>query len=469
MANSINDSIRSIIDVRTAQGPKLIDGYQSSLETAAGQDQQSIDDLRGIYSDPSKFEKSKLGAFASALGASGGSGRFAASLNSALSAANDTNEYNKQQNLSREEKLAKLSSLEAALTRQRANDTMGVYDKQTGWISGAQGDQRVMADINLGNKPSGPRQLGPLEMGPDAPGSSPFEKAMAVINDYYQNPGDYSGPDGQAMVKQAFEMQKSERMAQSRETVAGMRNANKPSISAPEQRRVSGRLKLLDEDAEVARNLKGSIASLKRARDGTTSEGGWGADTWATVGGWMGTEDSGHTQNVRAFATDMKLNLSQKLKGAISNAEQGMLDNATPGLQMTDAAATPVIQAYDLAADRVIERSKFVKAWTRTNGDDYGADEAWDDYVNANPIFTVDDKGQWTVNEGNAKNWQGYVTDVNAEDGVGTQEPGGGQDPNEVIGTDADGNDITIDDILTTARENNMTPEQVIQRLQGGN
>ena len=86
---TIAQQIEQMIQGRAAQGPSLISKYESSLSTAAGQDQQSIDALRGIYSDPSKFKKSELGAFAAALGAPGGSGSFASGMNSALTAAND--------------------------------------------------------------------------------------------------------------------------------------------------------------------------------------------------------------------------------------------------------------------------------------------------------------------------------------------------------------------------------------------
>ena len=60
------------------------------------------------------------------------------------------------------------------------------------------------------------------------------------------------------------------------------------------------------------------------------------------------------------------------------------------------------------------------------------------------------------------------MIDVNAEDGNSQPASTGyPDDPNEVIGTDADGNEIIWDDILTTARENGMTVEEVLRKLQG--
>lgn len=226
MENSpYSQQIKDMIEGRATTGPGMINDYKSSLATAAGQDQQSIDSLRGIYSDPSKFEKSKWGALGLGLMKGTKSGSFNENMYNGLAAATEANDYNREQNLSREEKLAKLSSLQAQLTRQTANDTMGVYDKQTGYMAQAQADQSTLADINLANAPKGPRMLNPGEAGPQAPGATPLEKSMKIINDFYENPDKYKGPDGQAIVSRAFEMQKAERLAQSRESKA----ANKPS------------------------------------------------------------------------------------------------------------------------------------------------------------------------------------------------------------------------------------------------
>lgn len=413
------DTVLQMLQQRQQQGPTLINNYQSALATAAGQDQQSIDQLRGIYSDPSKFNRSKLTSFGLGLMAPTANGRISDSMFNGLAAAVETQNFNQQANLTREEKLAGLAAIEAKLTRQKADDTMSVYDKQTGYITNALTDRNTMADLQLGNNMPGSRPLAAGEQGPVAPDQTPFGRAQLIYNDYLTNPSKYAGPQGQSVVTNAIEILKNERTNSRYERVAGMKNAEKPTISGPEQRRVSKRIGELDTAAEDARDLRGSVAALQAARSKTESEGGIGADLRATVFGWFGVDDAEAMQQVRSQATDMKLNLSQKLKGAISNAEQGMLENATPGLGMTDAAATPILQGYDLAATRVMERAKFVRAWVQKNGDDYGADEAWDQYVNENPIIAMDERGNgnWTVKPENVGNWQRYVIDVNAEDG----------------------------------------------------
>lgn len=432
---SIAKSIEEMIQQRAASGPQMIKDYGSSLETAATQDQQSIDDLRGIYSDPSKFSRSTIGALGLGLMAPTKSGNFGETMYNAMSSAIDTQNYNREQNLSREEKLAKLSALQAQLTRQQANDQIGVYDKQTSWITNAQNDQKTLSDVQLS---------GGL---PGAEGTDPMARSMEIYNDYLANPTKYAGPQGQAMVDDAITFIKNERLVSSREKIAEMRQAEKPTVSGPEQRRISKRIGDLDTDAENARQLKASVAALQAARSKTGSEGGAFADTWASVGGWFGNDNASNMQTVRSLATEMKLNLSQKLKGSVSNAEQGMLENATPGLQMTDDAATPVLQGYSLAAERVTERAKFMRSWVQKNGDDYGADEAWDQYVNENPIISADKDGNWTVNDKNVGNWQRYVIDVNAEDG-----------PPQASGVDTD---LGFDPALLTPEDRAWAQEQI--------
>jgi hypothetical protein len=149
MMPTFEQQMTDMINGRIGQGPKMIEDYGSALENAAKQDAQSIESLRGIYSDPSKFQKSALGAFGLGLMKPTSSGNFGEGMYNAMSSAMEAHNYNKEQNLSREEKLAKLASLQAALTRQQANDSMSVFDKQTGYMSAAETDRARLADLQL--------------------------------------------------------------------------------------------------------------------------------------------------------------------------------------------------------------------------------------------------------------------------------------------------------------------------------
>lgn len=306
---TIAQQIEQMIQGRAAQGPSLISKYESSLSTAAGQDQQSIDALRGIYSDPSKFKKSELGAFAAALGAPGGSGSFASGMNSALTAANDAREYNREQNLSREEKLAKLSALQAQLTRQQANDTMSVYDKQTGWMEGAQKDQQTLADVQLAN-------------GQSEPGSDYLTENMRIYNDYLSNPQKYSGPQGQAMVQNAIEVLKNERTNKRFENVAEMKRDTPPSLTSVDKNIIN--------DAMTQNNmLKNTLTNLEEAETlGPKTWSGPFANTAARATSWWygneGQDDTTADEHLRyqqIMEGEAIAQMSQTLKGATTDRE----------------------------------------------------------------------------------------------------------------------------------------------------
>jgi hypothetical protein len=225
--NSVAEQLQQLLQQRAQQAPNIASDYSSALSTAADQDQKSIDDLRGIYSDPSKFERSPISALGLGLMKGTKSGRFNESMYNGLAAHSAAMDYNQEQNLSREEKLAKLSAIEAQLTRQRGQDQLGVYDTTGKVITNMQGDQSAMADLQLQSQPKGPRALAPGEEGPEAPGSDIMSQSMLVYNDYVQNPQKYSGPQGQAMVTNAIDVIKNERVAQ-RYADAATVKANRP-------------------------------------------------------------------------------------------------------------------------------------------------------------------------------------------------------------------------------------------------
>ena len=221
---SISDQLQQMLEQRAGQAPNIAKNYSSALNQAAGQDQSSIDQLRGIYSDPSKFTQSVTGALGLGLMAGNKSGSFNEGLFNGLAAATDTKNYNQQQNLSREEKLAKLGALEAQLTRQKAQDQLGVYDASGKVITNMQGDQQTMADLQLQGHPlpMANRALNPGEQGPSGP-NDPLQQSMTIYNDYTRNPGKYAGPQGQAMVKNALDYIQQERINQRYMAVADIR------------------------------------------------------------------------------------------------------------------------------------------------------------------------------------------------------------------------------------------------------
>lgn len=309
---SIAKSIEEMILQRSQTGPQMIKDYGSSLETAATQDQQSIDQLRGIYSDPSKFNRSAIGAFGLGLMAPN-NGNFTSSMRNALGAAIDTQNYNREQNLSREEKLAKLSALQAELTRQKANDTIGVYDKQTSWMTNAQTDQKTLSDLQLS---------GGL---PGAEGTDPMSRSMEIYNDYLANPTKYAGPQGQAMVDDAITFIKNERNAASREKIAQARIEQK---SAPKPLTVKDKT-MIGEAEDQNAILKNTLADLDEAsKIGDKTWSGPFANQRAKLTSWWygneGVDDTTADEHLRyqqIMEGEAIKQMSATLKGATTDRE----------------------------------------------------------------------------------------------------------------------------------------------------
>ncbi|MCV9940900.1 cell wall hydrolase [Boseaceae bacterium BT-24-1] len=166
------------------------------------------------------------------------------------------------------------------------------------------------------------------------------------------------------------------------------------------------RLKGLDEAAEGARGIRQSVNNLRELRKGVSYEGMPLAGPASKIAGMAGY---GGGQALESAATNFKLDLSTKLKGAISDKEQAMLNSATPGLGMSDDAANQTLATYEGVAERAIERQRFYQTWRARNKTLSGADDAWDRYVNENPVVQADKDGKLSLSRQNLGNWQKYV------------------------------------------------------------
>lgn len=166
------------------------------------------------------------------------------------------------------------------------------------------------------------------------------------------------------------------------------------------------KLKEMDSAADAARGVRQSVTNLRELRKGVSYEGYPLAGGMATVAGAFGY---GGGQALEAAATNFKLDLSGKLKGAISDKEQAMLNAATPGLGMSDDAANQTLATYEGVAERAIERAKFFQMWRARNKTLAGADDAWDRYVEANPVIKADKSGGLSLDRKNLGNWQSYI------------------------------------------------------------
>ena len=244
---SITAQIEELLRGTAGQAPGVMSDYGNALSTAQGQEQQSIDDLGKIYNDPSKFERSQLGALGLGLMAPTSSGNFSESLYNGLKAAADAQDYNREANLTREEKLAKLAALQAALTRQKATDSVDIFDKKIGMANTLGGVDNQLKDIELET--------------PGDAGLSFLERAQHTYSDYLANPQRYAGPQGQALVKNAIDVLNNERTNSRYERIAELRATNAGRPYTPD----AGTKKAIREAASENVTLEQSLANLKRA------------------------------------------------------------------------------------------------------------------------------------------------------------------------------------------------------------
>jgi len=194
----------------------------------------------------------------------------------------------------------------------------------------------------------------------------------------------------------------------------------KPSTLTREQEKAyANRVKMFDEAAHTARDMTSDIAQMRGLRDGVSYEGGWLPDIRTNVGQALGMksgllgiipsgQEAGNAAALRSKAVDLQLGFSEKTKGAITDREQAMFAGATPGLHMADDGANIVFDGQEAGLNRTIERSKFYQTYLQRNRSLAGADDAWDSYIKANPVFSRKD-GKLVINKGNVSNWQSYI------------------------------------------------------------
>jgi hypothetical protein len=196
------------------------------------------------------------------------------------------------------------------------------------------------------------------------------------------------------------------------------------------------RMKEINEAGDAGRAQESNINQLRAAREGVSYEGGPWQGIRTTLGKWLpdgvgpfglpfipSREEAGKAEQVGSLATEVQLGFVSKTKGAISNREMDIFGSATPGMTMSDAGAKQVLDGMEAGAARASERAKFFEAWRAKNRSLDGAQEAWDQFIDANPVFEKDDKGGFTINRNNIGAWRGYLDGGSPAPGSTTDGP----------------------------------------------
>lgn len=179
--------------------------------------------------------------------------------------------------------------------------------------------------------------------------------------------------------------------------------------------------------ANNARGLLSDIAELRNMRKGVGYEGGLMPKSQAAVRGFFG---AGEGQALESKATEIQLRFTERTKGAISEKEMELFGRATPGLSMTDTGAKRVLDGWEAGALRTRERHKFFLAWKAKNKTLEGAHDAWDMYVDENPLIKEDAKNGFKVDRTNLRNWRSYLDPSKLRGSAGF----GGMSDDEILG-----------------------------------
>lgn len=197
--------------------------------------------------------------------------------------------------------------------------------------------------------------------------------------------------------------------------------ATETTLTREEAKKAVATVDRYRQAAESARGNLADVQQMRALREGVDYEGGWFPETRTTLGrnvggllGWLPgiptPDEAANAEAIGSKATEMQLNFTNDTKGAISDAEMRLFGQATPGMAMSDAGAEKILSGMEAGYLRAIERSKFYDAYLKANKSISGAEEAWDTYIEANPILSLDPKtGELKVDKERVSNWRPYI------------------------------------------------------------
>lgn len=140
------------------------------------------------------------------------------------------------------------------------------------------------------------------------------------------------------------------------------------------------------------------------------------------TGGWYGAPIIGGPIRAIAGMTDSEIRTMQSIadritptmrqpgSGATSDFDARMFQSATVGVDKPAATNLEIIRGAQAAQRNLVERLAFFESYATANrGSLRGADEAWERYLNANPIFDEKKSKEGApVLNANRKSWREY-------------------------------------------------------------
>lgn len=404
-------------------GPKLaqmMEQYPGALQAASDRQQKSYDEMEGLtkgylgtLGEPNRNDQ--WGRFGAAMLAPTKTGSFFEGFGNATNAAIDAREQYRSKEQQRQEKLYHANLGLAELSANRPDPTMVGMDNT---LKAYEMDNKVggyIADEELGNglTPQNPQEL---------------------LADAQRNPRKYMGARGQALIANAEASVSSAAEHQRQIELERVKAGLKDKPYAPD----SGSRKAIRENDQAGVVLGQSLVNLNRAYDlagtGQSNMGylakeragvaeylpDWMAPDWA-----FGSPEQG--KNTGELAQIMELEaikgVGEFLKGPTSDRDVALMLST-----LADPKASP--ERKQAAIDRVKRQVEAQIAFNKEQNTELMTGEAY---------------GM----------------------GDGQQGEQRAPEPKDVVGKGADGNDILWEDILFTAEQNGITPDEVIKKLNG--
>jgi hypothetical protein len=112
-------------------------------------------------------------------------------------------------------------------------------------------------------------------------------------------------------------------------------------------------------------------------------------------------------QGMQAITAKLAPNMRPPGSGATSDFDAKQFVRATMSISKDQEANKRIAQAMSAQADRDVGYAQFIDWYFQKTGTTQGIQQAWLEYVNANPIFDQSDEDGFAVNRG-AKSWQQF-------------------------------------------------------------
>lgn len=170
----------------------------------------------------------------------------------------------------------------------------------------------------------------------------------------------------------------------------------------------AGYLQAERERARTAEDLSGLATRLETLQPdvGYTGPGGqaYGLVDSILMDALPGS--SGARGAFNSAATEAQLTFTERTKGAITEQEMALFKKAVPGLGQTPEANREIARMLKAGAERTRTRARFMEAYAGRRGTLQGAEDAWNAYMQENPIITRDGEAVKVAPEGN---WSSYL------------------------------------------------------------